>query len=90
MEMSKVFKFDKIAYASSRRVNSPEVEMRLHYKDGDIKKPVLSICGNIWNATHTDIVMCGQCLDEMLELDGLSCNDLFRKITQAVEALQFE
>lgn len=80
MEMSKVFKFGKIAYTSSRRVNSPEVEMRLHYKDGDIKKPVLSICGNIWNATHTDIVMCGQCLDEMLELDDLSCNDLFKKL----------
>ena len=80
MEMSKVFKFDKIAYTSSRRVNSPEVEVRLYYKDGDMKKPVLSICGNIWNATHTDVVMCGQCLDEMLELDGLSCNDLFIKL----------
>lgn len=80
MEMSKVFKFDKVAYTSLRRVNSPEVEMRLYYKDGDMKKPALSVCGNIWNATHTDTVMCGQCLDEMLELDGLSCDDLFRKL----------
>lgn len=80
MEMSKVFKFDKVAYTSSHSVNSPEVEMRLYYKDGDMKKPVLSICGSIWNATHTDTIMCGQCLDEMLELDGLSCNDLFIKL----------
>ena len=80
MEMSKVFKFDKVAYTSSRRVNSPEVEMQLYYKDGDMKKPVLSVCGGIWNATHTDMVICGQCLDEMLELDSLSHNPLFIKI----------
>lgn len=41
---------------------------------------MLSICGNTWNATHTDTVMCGQCLDEMLEFDSLSCDDLFRML----------
>ena len=78
--MQKTFKFDKVAYTSTRRVNSPEVEMRLDYKDGDMSRPVLSICGDLWNARHTDIVMGGQCLDEMLKLDGLSCNPLFRKL----------
>lgn len=78
--MRKEFTFDKVAYTSSRRVNLPTVEMELQYKDGDIKKPVLSICGNIWNATHTDVVMCGQCLDEMAKMDGLSCNSLFKKL----------
>lgn len=29
MEMSKVFKFDKVAYTSSHRVNSPEVEKEI-------------------------------------------------------------
>ena len=78
--MQKTFKFDKVAYASTRRVNSPEVEVRLDYKDGDMNKPVLSIRGYIWNSTHTDAVICGQCLDEMAKLDGLRFNTLFRKL----------
>ena len=78
--MRKEFTFNKVAYTSSRRVNLPTVEMELRYKDDDMKKPVLSICGNIWNATHTDVVMCGQCLDEMAKMDGLSCNSLFKKL----------
>ena len=78
--MQKTFKFDKVAYTSTRRVNSPEVEMRLDYKDSDMSKPVLSICGELWNSRHTDIVMGGQCLDEMAKFDSLSCNPLFRKL----------
>ena len=78
--MSKTFTFPKVAYTSTRRVNSPEVEMRLDYKDGDINKPVLSICGDLWNATHTDIVMGGQCLDEMSKLGDLRFNTLFKKL----------
>lgn len=78
--MQKTFKFDKVAYTSTRRVNSPEVEMRLDYKDGDMNKPVLSICGELWNSNHTDIVMGGQCLDEMAKLGDLRFNTLFKKL----------
>lgn len=78
--MQKTFKFDKVAYNSTRRVNLPTIEMELRYKDNDMSRPVLSICGDLWNARHTDIVMGGQCLDEMAQLDGLSCNPLFRKL----------
>ena len=78
--MSKTFTFPEVAYTSSRRVNLPTVKMELRYKDGDMKKPVLSICGNIWNAKHTDIIMGGQCLDVMAKIDGLGCNPLFKKL----------
>lgn len=78
--MQKTFKFDKVAYTSTRRVNLPTIEMELQYKDNDMKRPVLSICGNLWNAHLTDIVMCGQCLDEMAKLDGLKFNTLFKKL----------
>jgi len=78
--MRKEFTFDKVAYKSSRRVNLPTVEMELRYKNDDMKKPVLSIRGNIWNETHTDVVMGGQCLDEMAKIDGLGCNPLFKKL----------
>ena len=78
--MRKEFTFDKVAYTSSRRVNLPTIEMKLQYKNGDMKKPVLSICGNISNATHTNVVIGGQCLDEMANIDSLSCNLLFKKL----------
>lgn len=78
--LRKEFKFPKVAYTSSRKVNLPVVEMELKYKNGDHNKPALSICGKLWNARHTDIVMGGQCLDEMAKLGDLRFNTLFRKL----------
>jgi hypothetical protein len=74
----KEFTFDKVAYTSSRRVNQPVIEMELRGVDTD--KPELSICGELWNATHTDIVMGGQCLDEMKKFKELRFNTLFKKL----------
>ena len=80
MNLTKSFKFDKVAYTSNRRVNLPVVEMELRYINNDPNKPELSICGEIWNATHTDIVMCGQCLDQMAKFESLRCDPLFKKL----------
>lgn len=74
---SKKFKFNKIAYYGKRKVNTPEVEMELTDTD---KGPELSICGLIWNASHTDCVCCGQCLDEMNRFESLKHNALFAKL----------
>lgn len=76
--MSKTFTFPKVAYTSSRRVNLPTIEVEL--RDADTDKPKLSICGELWNSTHTDIVMGGQCLDDLAKFDELFCNSLFRKL----------
>ena len=76
--MSKTFTFPKVAYTSSRRVNLPTIEVEL--RDADTDKPELSICGDLWNSSHTDIVMCGQCLDELASFDELFCNPLFKKL----------
>lgn len=78
--MRKIFKFDKVAYTSKRRVNLPTIEMELTYKDNDTSKPILSICGELWNATHTNIVMGGQCLDNLNEFSSLKCNPLFKRL----------
>ena len=40
--MRKIFKFDKVAYTSKRRVNLPTIEMKLTYKNNDTSKPILS------------------------------------------------
>lgn len=76
--ISKTFTFDKVAYTSSRRVNLPVIEMEL--RDYDTDKPKLSICGELWNARHTDIVMGGQCLDHLADLGDLASNTTFKKL----------
>lgn len=60
--MKKIINFGKIAYATNSKNNKVTVEVKLRGKD----KPVLSICGNIWDSTCTDIICGGQCLDELL------------------------
>ena len=43
--------------------NLVTIDMELHnHKEG----LVLSIRGNVWNHNHSDVLMCGQCLDELL------------------------
>ena len=75
--LKKTFTFDKIAFYGGKRINLPEVEVELEYKD---KGPVLSICGSIWNSKHTDCVCCGQCLDTMMKFSSLANNALFKKL----------
>ena len=72
----KKFTFPKIAFYGKRRINIPEVELRLIIKDDG--KPVLSICGGVWNSKQTDYITCGQCLDTMKEF--LHSNTLFRTL----------
>ncbi len=78
--MKKTFTFPKVAYTSARRVNLPVIEMELRYKDEDYSKPELSICGELWNARHTDIVFGGQCLDHLVAFKSLSNDPLFKKL----------
>ena len=75
--LSKTFKFNKIAFYGTRRINIPEVTMELR---DTAKGPELSICGSVWNSKHTDIIMGGQCIDELAEFDSLRNNDLFMKL----------
>lgn len=75
--LSKTFKFNKIAFYGTRRINTPEVTMELR---DTAKGPVLSICGSVWNSKHTDCLMCGQCLDEMNKFKSLRSNPTFRKL----------
>ena len=76
--VSKTFIFPKIAFYGGRKINQPEVEVELCYdNDG---RAELSICAYLWNAHHTDIIMGGQCLDEMNEFESLKSNPTFRKL----------
>jgi len=71
--MEKTIDFGKIDfYGTGKKINSVDVEIEL--KDNGR----FSVCGDIWNNKHTNIIVCGQCLDEMLPF--FSHNELFKKI----------
>lgn len=59
--MKRTISFGKIAYYGNRKEN--EVEIKIELRLNKENKPVLSICGNIWNRIHSDILAGGQCLD---------------------------
>ena len=72
--MKNTISFGKYAIYSNKKINEVTVSIELREKDN---KPVLSICGNVWNIRHTDILMGGQCLDELAKY--IDC-PLFKEI----------
>ena len=72
-----VISFGKFDFnGCGRRINEITVEIELREnRDG---KPVLSVCGDVWNSKHTDIIRGGQCLDALNE--KLKHNRLFAEI----------
>jgi len=76
--MKKTFDFGKIDwYGRGRKVNAVTVDVEL--KDSG-KGPEFSACASVWNGRRTDIVACGQILDELSKYKYLGGNELFRKI----------
>lgn len=74
-EYSKTFVFPKISFCGCNKVYTPEIELSLKVDDN---KEILSICGQVWNSKHTDIVACGQCLDHMYKF--LKNDKTFREL----------
>lgn len=62
--MKKVFNFGKIDFQhTGKKCNLVTVEME-YKEDGDKKR--FSVCANVWDARHHDIVAGGQCLDRIV------------------------
>lgn len=52
------------------------VSVDLEFKDGNF-----SACADLWNANHSDILMGGQCFDDLInEYPELKKNDLFMEV----------
>ena len=74
--MKKVFKFGKIAFYGSRKINLVTVEIEL--KENEKNQVVFTASANVWNNLKTDIIMGGQCLDDLQPY--FKNNQLFNKI----------
>lgn len=76
----KTLNLGKVAYYGKRRINAVSLELRIEEHDtydGKLTvdlEPVndkylsVSICGEIWNNLHTDIIAGGQLVDEIAKL----------------------
>lgn len=73
--MKRTISFGKHAIYSDRKIN--EVTLDIELREENINKPVFSVCANVWNIRHTDIIMGGQCLDELCKYVKIP---LFREI----------
>ena len=77
--MEKKISFGKHAINSGRKIN--EVVIELELKDNKDGKPVFTACCDVWNSKHTDIVMGGQCLDDVADCcRELRHNRLYKEI----------
>ena len=61
--MKKVFKFGKHA-VNNPRIKNNLIEIEIKLKETE-KGMTFSACGDVWNASHTNIIMGGQCLDSL-------------------------
>lgn len=62
-EYTKKFQFGKVAAYSTHKANL--VEIKINLKIEDDKQIVFTATGNVWNASHTDVIQGGQCIDSV-------------------------
>jgi len=62
MKYKKTFNFGKVAYTGKQKRNLIELEISLIIEG---KKAIFSAAGGVWDSTHTDYLICGQCIDDV-------------------------
>ena len=60
--MRKVYSFGKVAYNGKRKINEVTLEIELRDWNG---YPEFTASAMVWNNIHTDIVACGQMIDDL-------------------------
>lgn len=78
MNLSRKINFGEIdAEGRGRKINS--VDLVIELRNADTNKPEFSVCGDVWNGRHTDIVQGGQCIDS---IDKFFKNDRLYKLIE--------
>lgn len=78
--MKKTISFGKVdGYGNGRK--TCEVTLELELREDKEGRPVFSVCGNLWNCQHTDILRGGQCVGSLAEhYKSLRNNKLYMRI----------
>ena len=76
MNKAKVFSFGKIAYNGKRKIN--EVTLKVELRDWN-GYPEFTACANVWNNVHSDVVACGQMIDDLYNEFALCRNSILYK-----------
>ena len=64
--MVRKFSFGKVdGYHNGRK--SCEVTLEFGFREYSGQEPYFTVCANLWNCLHTDILWGGQCVDELAE-----------------------
>lgn len=98
--VNKEIEFGKIAYTNeNRKSNLVTLRVRLTKHSESDKLDIygkklnnyysLGISASVYNHTKTGIVVCGQCLDELIKFESLKLNDLFIKLYNIWKRWQF-
>lgn len=77
MNLKRTISFGKHAIDSELKINEVTVELNL---TGTEDKPIFSASCCVWNGSHTDCIMGGQCLDNVLPY--MRGNALFKEIVE--------
>ena len=83
MEKKRTFSFGKIAYCGKRKINEVVLEITLRNWSGYLD---FTVCVDVWNNLHTDIVAGGQMIDDLYnEFPVLRANILYETIMRLWE-----
>lgn len=81
--MRKAYSFGKVAYNGKRKINEVTLEVELRDWNG---YPEFTAHAMVWNNIHTDIVACGQMIDDLYnEFATLRDSVLYKTIMQLWE-----
>lgn len=78
--MRREISFGKVdGYGHGRR--TCEVTLEVELRENNEGKPVFSVCGNMWNNRHTDVIWGGQCVDDIAkQFEEIRNNGLYMEI----------
>lgn len=78
--MKKDFSFGKVdGYHNGKK--SCEVILSFGFQEFRGQEPYFSVCGELWNNLHTDIIQGGQCIDSLSkEYKALANNKLYAEM----------
>ena len=74
--MRRVYSFGKVAYNGKRKINEVTLKIELRNWNG---YPEFAACVNVWNNIHSDVVACGQMIDDLYNEFAICRNSILYK-----------